>query len=263
MQNAGHISIVKHSTIPGVALIDVDAASAAALPACTYNGGAKTLTEDANGALTLDGVTVQDNDVVVIKDQADLTQNGIYTVTDKGGAGTPFILTRNTSYDTTAELLAANGKYFHPTAGTANSDAVLQIAFAGVMDTDDVTFTDLGDAVDLYTVGDSEIDVRPYVFGLVRVPSAWTGARIGFLMAVVDTMRTDYAGEAAPEYVYVKDSSGNWVVVTGIDTAEAGWYEIPDAVMKGGFIKPVSVKTGSEALEPQLGDRDLVFFFKA
>ncbi|SVB37659.1 uncharacterized protein METZ01_LOCUS190513, partial [marine metagenome] len=45
-------------------------ATAAALAACTYNNGAGTLTADANGALSVDGVTMAVDDRVLVKDQA-------------------------------------------------------------------------------------------------------------------------------------------------------------------------------------------------
>ena len=47
----------------------------------TYNNGNGTLTADANGALSVDGVTVSVNDRVLVKDQSSSVQNGIYKVT--------------------------------------------------------------------------------------------------------------------------------------------------------------------------------------
>lgn len=84
----------------------VDYATAAALSACTAAGTktGKTLTADANGALTVDGVAVADADVILVKNQVDTKDNGIYTVTDKGDGSSPFILTRHTSYDANADF---------------------------------------------------------------------------------------------------------------------------------------------------------------
>jgi hypothetical protein len=64
----------------------VRAATTTALAAVTYNNGAGTLTANANGALTIDGVTVSVADRVLIKNQASAVQNGIYTVTATGSA---------------------------------------------------------------------------------------------------------------------------------------------------------------------------------
>ena len=68
------------------------------------SGVGATLTANANGALSIDSVAVSTSDRVLIKDQADAAQNGIYTVTNTGGAGAAFVLTRATDADTGAEL---------------------------------------------------------------------------------------------------------------------------------------------------------------
>lgn len=100
-------------------------ATAAALPACTYANGTSgvgaTLTADANGALTVDGYLVVAGDLVLVKNQAAGLQNGLYDVTAEGSGGTPFILTRNTSMDTTTEF---SGAYIVvEDAGTANANS--------------------------------------------------------------------------------------------------------------------------------------------
>ena len=98
----------------------VRVASAAALAAVTYNNGAGTLTADANGALTVDGVALSVDDRVLIKDQASAVQNGIYKVTATGGASAVFVLTRTPDADTAAEL--TGGTFFFAEEGTANAD---------------------------------------------------------------------------------------------------------------------------------------------
>ena len=98
----------------------VKLASAAALAACTYHNGNGTLTGDANGALSVDGVAVAVNDRILIKDQADAKQNGIYKVTATGGASAVFVLTRTPDADTAAEL--TGGTFFFAEAGSANAD---------------------------------------------------------------------------------------------------------------------------------------------
>jgi hypothetical protein len=103
-------------------------ASAAALPSCTYNNGTSgvgaTLTATANGALTVDSVLTVVNNRVLVKDQASGAQNGIYVVTQVGTAGTPFILTRATDYDTsgTGTNEIDQGDYVLVLAGTVNAN---------------------------------------------------------------------------------------------------------------------------------------------
>ena len=95
-------------------------ATTAALAACTYNNGAGTLTADANGALSVDGVSPSVGDRILVKDQASAVQNGIYKVTATGGASAAFVLTRSPDADTASEL--TGGTFFFVEAGTANAD---------------------------------------------------------------------------------------------------------------------------------------------
>ena len=87
--------------------------------AATYDSDEKTLTATADGALTVDGVAVAAGDRVLVKDQTDKTQNGIYTVTVLGDASTAFVLTRATDFDSNNELIP--GVRIHVAAGTSNS----------------------------------------------------------------------------------------------------------------------------------------------
>jgi hypothetical protein len=101
--------------------------TAAALPACTASGtkAGKTLTANAVGILTVDGVNCILNDIIGVKDEVNPVNNGIYTLTTAGTAGVAFILTRNTSYDVNAELL--RGHIMTATAGTTNITTYWQI----------------------------------------------------------------------------------------------------------------------------------------
>lgn len=97
-------------------------ATAAALPANTAAGSGvgKTLTADANGALSVDGVAVAVGNRILVKDETPASDNGIYVVTDAGSAGTPYILTRATDFDQNAEVTA--GSFMFVEEGTANAD---------------------------------------------------------------------------------------------------------------------------------------------
>lgn len=82
--------------------------AATALPSCTAAGAGigKTLTATANAALTVDGVAVAVNDLVLVAAQATLSDNGLYSVTATGSGGAPFVLTRATSFDEGSEVKA-------------------------------------------------------------------------------------------------------------------------------------------------------------
>lgn len=98
-------------------------ATAAALPASTYANGTAgvgaTLTENANGALTVDGVAAAVGDRILVKDQASGFQNGIYTVTATGSAGAVFVLTRAVDTD---EATDVRGAYTFVEEGSTNQN---------------------------------------------------------------------------------------------------------------------------------------------
>ena len=81
-------------------------ATTAALPANTAAGSGvgKTLTADANGALSVDGVAVAVGNRILVKDETPGSDNGIYVVTATGDGSNPYVLTRATDADQDAEV---------------------------------------------------------------------------------------------------------------------------------------------------------------
>jgi hypothetical protein len=87
-----------------------------------YSRTGSVLTASANGALAaIDGVTLIAGDRLLVKDGAANADNGIYTVTQVGTGGTPWILTRATDADTSAEVTA--GLFVFVEEGTSNGDS--------------------------------------------------------------------------------------------------------------------------------------------
>jgi len=86
----------------------VNLATAAALPANTYANGASgigaTLTANANGALTVDGVAVSVNQRIIVKNEAAAANNGVYVVTATGSGAAAYVLTRATDFDKAEEI---------------------------------------------------------------------------------------------------------------------------------------------------------------
>lgn len=77
----------------------VKAATTGALPSVT--AAAQTLTATANGAFPAqDGIAIGLNEDVLVKNQADPSQNGVFELTQVGDGGTPFILTRRADANT-------------------------------------------------------------------------------------------------------------------------------------------------------------------
>ena len=85
-------------------------ATTAALDAVTYSQSAGTLTRSGgNGSINSStgmgqSVTLAANDRVLVKNQAETRQNGIYTVTTVGSGSAAFVLTRSTDCDATSEF---------------------------------------------------------------------------------------------------------------------------------------------------------------
>lgn len=80
------------------------------LPTCTYDNGTAgvgaTLTKVGNGSLgAIDGYTLLLNERILVKNQVDAFQNGIYEKTQVGDGSNPWILTRATDYDDASKIL--------------------------------------------------------------------------------------------------------------------------------------------------------------
>ena len=145
----------------------------------TYSNGTAgvgaTLTNSGTQAtLTLDSTAANLNDRILVKDQTDAFQNGIYTVTNVGGGSTNWVLTRATPEDQPSELtggsfvfveegtLNANNGYTFthtgaPTFGTTDLD-VAQFSGAGQI-TAGAALTKSGNQLDV-AVDDSSIEVN-------------------------------------------------------------------------------------------------------
>ncbi len=85
-------------------------ATVSALPAYTVSGGGTVLTATVNGGFPItDGLFYVNGERILVKNEPGAFQpnNGGYTVTDAGSAGTPWILTRSDDANTSDTLLAA------------------------------------------------------------------------------------------------------------------------------------------------------------
>ena len=98
-------------------------ATTGALSAYTFTttaGG--TITNNANGALSIDGVTPSVADRILVKNETsgNAPYNGIYVVTTVGDAGTPYVLTRSVDANTSAEV--TSGMFVFVEEGTTNDN---------------------------------------------------------------------------------------------------------------------------------------------
>jgi len=103
----------------------VHAASVTNLAANYSNGTSgvgATLTADTNRAFNqIDGESVTVGQRVLIKNQTDAKQNGIYTLTTNGSGSTPWVLTRATDADNNPSGEMKTGDFVFVQAGTVNA----------------------------------------------------------------------------------------------------------------------------------------------
>ena len=99
----------------------VVATTAALSPSATYNNGAGTLTANSAGALVIDGETLTVQHArILVKNQADGHENGVYTLSTVGTGGAAYVLTRAADFDAASEF---NGAPFFMVDGGSDNGA--------------------------------------------------------------------------------------------------------------------------------------------
>ena len=156
-------------------------ATTAALPANTYNNGTSgvgaTLTANANGALSIDSTLTVVAERVLIKNEVAGANNGVYVVTQVGSAGTPYILTRATDFDSvgTGVDQIDEGDFFLVTSGVANLNTawVQQTAPPITIGTTPIVFQQFSAPI-TYTAGTGLSESPTYTFNIANIGTAGT-----------------------------------------------------------------------------------------
>ena len=123
------------------------------------NGVGATLTNSGTqAALVIDGVTLNSADRVLVYEQTDQTQNGIYTVTNTGSPSTNWVLTRATdadSYGPSDPDSLGQGDAFFVQEGAAGAGETYVMNTVGTITfgTTNITFTQFSSA-QIYSAGD-------------------------------------------------------------------------------------------------------------
>ena len=87
----------------------------------TYSSGAGTITASGNGALgSIDGTFTQNGDRILIKDQSNKFENGVYVITSVGSGSSPYVFTRAGDANASAEI--SGGSFFFVEMGVTNAD---------------------------------------------------------------------------------------------------------------------------------------------
>ena len=124
-------------------------ATTGALSAYTFTttaGG--TITSNANGALSIDGVTPSVADRILIKNETsgNAPYNGIYVVTTVGDVSTPYVLTRSTDANTSAEVTDGMFTFVEQGTSLASTSWVLTTNNPITLNTTALTFAQFSGA---------------------------------------------------------------------------------------------------------------------
>lgn len=144
----------------------------------TAGVGATLTNAGAQAALSVDGVTLNVADRVLIYTQADATQNGVYTVTDVGSGSTNWVLTRATdadSYAPSSPDTLGQGDAFYVQEGNTGAGESYVCTTQGTITfgTTDITFSQFA-ATPAYT-GGTNIDVTAQTISLTGTVAATNG----------------------------------------------------------------------------------------
>ena len=116
----------------------------------TYNNGSSgvgaTLTADSNGAVSIDSVSLTSGDRVLVKAQTDASENGIYSVTTVGDVSNPFVLTRTTDADSSAEVTGGMFTFIEEGSDADAGFVLSNITGSATIGTDNLTYTQFSGA---------------------------------------------------------------------------------------------------------------------
>ena len=246
-------------------------ATTTALPANTYNNGTSgvgaTLTGNANGALSVDSTLTIATERILVKNEAAGANNGVYVVTQVGSAGTPYILTRATDFDSVGTGVDEidEGDFFLVTSGVANvntawvqqtappitigttaivfqqfSAPITYTAGTGLNESPSYTFNIANTAVTPATygtassVGTFTVNAQGQITNAVNTSIAISSAAVSGLAASATTDTTN-ASNISSGTLGTSRLSGSYTGITGVGSLTAGtWNASTIAATRGG-----------------------------
>lgn len=189
----------------------------------TYNNGTSgvgaTLTASSNGFLSIDGHSMNVNDRVLVKDQSNKFENGIYYVSNAGGVSAAWVLTRATDADNSPSGEVKNGDFVFVRQGTVNGGfgfIAYGVANPLTIGTDNIEYTSFNTAqaitagtgltespTNTFNVNTSVIAplAGPTFTGTVTLPATTsigtvTSSEIGYLSGVTSAIQTQMNAKA-------------------------------------------------------------------
>lgn len=193
-------------------------ATANVLAPNTYNNGSSgvgaTLTGSFLSVLNIDGKTTVNGDRVLVKNEADGTHNGIYTVTDKGSVSSHYILTRSTDFDQPADI--PNGSAVFMSTGNSNANTLWALNSTGpfVVGTSTFSFIQISGSA-----SQGLVSLSTGVFG--TLDDSHLSANVPLLNAA-NTWSAAQAFNGTSDSVFVAGISVASITTTGSGTGGAG-----------------------------------------
>jgi hypothetical protein len=200
--------------------------------------------------LSVDSTLVALNNRVLIKNQVDGAQNGVYVVTQTGSGSTPFILTRATDFDTPGSGLNQidAGDFFLITAGSTNANTswVQQTPLPIVVGTTPIIFSQFGAGGVTYTAGTgltltgnvfsiTNTAVTATSYGSASSVGTFTVNAQGQLTAAASTPIAIAGNQITSGTVDSARISGSYTGITGVGTLTSGtWNATAIGAANGG-----------------------------
>jgi hypothetical protein len=200
--------------------------------------------------LSVDSTLVVAANRILIKNQADQAQNGVYVVTQTGSGVLPFILTRATDFDTPGSGVNQidAGDFFLITAGTANANTswIQQTPLPITVGTTGITFVQFGVGGSAYTAGTgltlaanefsiTNTAVTAASYGSASSVGTFTVNAQGQLTLASDSSIAINGNQITSGTVGTAYLSGSYTGITGVGTLTAGtWNATTIAVAYGG-----------------------------
>jgi hypothetical protein len=224
----------------------VNLATTAALPANTYNNGTSgvgaTLTGNANGALSVDSTLTTATERILVKNEVASANNGVYTVTQVGSAGTPYILTRATDFDSvgTGVDQIDEGDFFLVTSGTANVNTawVQQTPPPITIGTTAIVFQQFSAPI-TYTAGTGLSESPAYTFNIANTGTAGTYGSASSVPVITTNAQGQVTG-VTPTAIAISGAA-----VSGNISGSAG--SVANALTAGTFLTSGGTYNGSAA----------------
>ena len=239
-------------------------ATAAALPTCTYL--APVLTASTFGLLSVDGISVVAGDRILVKNQATAAHNGIYTVTAVGDAYGPWVLTRATDFNTSAE--ASPGSFTFVEEGSTLSDSgwVMSSNAPITLDTSAINWTQFSGAGSylagngLVLSGSTFHFAQSAAYTANTIPLATGTASIGFIAAgTANQVLRVPGGGGAPAFGAI-DLTQTAAVTGALPAANGGTgfssYTVGDMLYASGsttLFRLAAVATGNALISGGVG----------